>query len=156
MQLLKSTFSKLYIRTRFWLLIISCFFLISKLNLIMISKSTQYLFCLQGRLVYENYFSSSATILRSLVGIIQNRLTIPASPVLETPSPSVFNSRYNNDFIKQNVFIKILKLLKRQHFQWHNFFISKMSQPVIKLLQQQHLLYFIYCNYSEQLGLIYI
>jgi len=46
----------------------------------------------QGRLVYENYFSSSATILRSLVGIIQNRLTIPASPVLETPSPSVFNS----------------------------------------------------------------
>ena len=44
--------------------------------------------------MYENYFSSSHTILQSLLGVIQNRLTIPASPVKETPSPSVFNSSF--------------------------------------------------------------
>jgi len=49
----------------------------------------------QGRLVFENYFSSMDRVLSSLVGVIRSRLQIPANPLSDTLAPSVFNSSFS-------------------------------------------------------------
>jgi len=49
----------------------------------------------QGRLLLQNYFSSQSTVLDSLLAVMQRRLTIPALPFVDSPSPSVFNDSFN-------------------------------------------------------------
>jgi len=48
----------------------------------------------QGRLVFENYFSSGLTMMKTMLAVIQTRLSIPPLPVQDTSSPSVFNSSF--------------------------------------------------------------
>jgi len=48
----------------------------------------------QGRLILQTYLSSPSAVLDTLVAVVRQRLTIPALPWTETPSPSVFNSSF--------------------------------------------------------------
>lgn len=49
---------------------------------------------IQGRLFFQTYFSSTHSILDMLLAVIRTRLQIPAKPVPEEPSPSVFPSSF--------------------------------------------------------------
>ncbi|XP_033726991.1 exostosin-like 3 [Pecten maximus] len=48
----------------------------------------------QGRFVYETYFGTSYSIFNTILAIVRTRLTIPAVPVADAPSPSVFNTTF--------------------------------------------------------------
>lgn len=48
----------------------------------------------QGRLILETYLSSPGNMIQSVLGVIRHRLSIPALPFLDTPSPSVFNKSF--------------------------------------------------------------
>jgi len=47
-----------------------------------------------GRLVYETFFSSTKAIVDTTLALIRHRLRIPAFPIQDEPSPSVFNSSF--------------------------------------------------------------
>jgi len=49
----------------------------------------------QGRLLLQNYFSSPSKVLNSLLAVMRHRLTIPALPFADSPSPSVFNASFS-------------------------------------------------------------
>ena len=49
----------------------------------------------QGRLLLQTYFSSPSTVLDSLLAVMRRRLTIPALPFADSPSPSVFNASFS-------------------------------------------------------------
>jgi len=48
----------------------------------------------QGRLILETYLSSYKTMVQAMLGVLRHRLTIPALPFQDTPSPSVFNKTF--------------------------------------------------------------
>lgn len=49
----------------------------------------------QGRLILQSYLSSPAAVMASLLAAVRHRLTIPALPWPDSPSPSVFNSSFS-------------------------------------------------------------
>lgn len=49
---------------------------------------------LKGRFLFENYFSSTLKIVNSLLAILRTRLSIPAAPIHDVPSVSVFNDSF--------------------------------------------------------------
>ena len=49
----------------------------------------------QGRMILQTYLSSPSAVLSSLLGAIRQRLTIPALPWPDTPSPSVFPASFS-------------------------------------------------------------
>lgn len=48
----------------------------------------------QGRLILETYLSSPENVMKAVLGVMRQRLTIPALPFIDTPSPSVFNKTF--------------------------------------------------------------
>ncbi|ESP03371.1 hypothetical protein LOTGIDRAFT_137450 [Lottia gigantea] len=48
----------------------------------------------QGRFFWESYFSTTENILDTTLAVIRTRLQIPPKPVLDEPSPSVFNASF--------------------------------------------------------------
>ncbi|XP_021341980.1 exostosin-like 3, partial [Mizuhopecten yessoensis] len=48
----------------------------------------------QGRFVYETYFGTSYSMFNTVLALVRTRLTIPAVPVADVPSPSVFNTTF--------------------------------------------------------------
>ncbi|KAE9542716.1 hypothetical protein AGLY_002627 [Aphis glycines] len=48
----------------------------------------------QGRMLYEKYFGTIQAILDTTLAIIRNRIGIPPMPVIDTPSPSIFNEHF--------------------------------------------------------------
>ncbi|XP_070534732.1 exostosin-like 3 [Ptychodera flava] len=48
----------------------------------------------QGRFFYENYFSSTKSVLDTILATIRTRLNIPAVTIPDAPSPSVFNEGF--------------------------------------------------------------
>lgn len=47
-----------------------------------------------GRLVFETFFGSTRAIVDSTLALVRHRLRIPAFPIQDEPSPSVFNSSF--------------------------------------------------------------
>jgi len=47
-----------------------------------------------GRLVFETFFGSTKVIVDTTLALIRHRLRIPAFPIQDEPSPSVFNSTF--------------------------------------------------------------
>merc|ERR1719509_630755 len=74
----------------------------------------------QGRLILQTYLSSPSAVLDTLVAVVRQRLTIPALPWTETPSPSVFNSSFRRNFSSV--------LLHSSH-QWNTLFSPHLSAP---------------------------
>ncbi|XP_015365982.1 PREDICTED: exostosin-3 [Diuraphis noxia] len=48
----------------------------------------------QGRMLYEKYFGTIQSILDTTLAVIRNRIGIPPTPVIDTPSPSIFNEHF--------------------------------------------------------------
>jgi len=48
----------------------------------------------QGRLIHETYLSKHESMIQAMLGVIRHRLSIPALPFVDTPSPSVFNKSF--------------------------------------------------------------
>ncbi len=48
----------------------------------------------QGRIFWETHLGSTRAVLDTVLGVLRSRLRIPAFPVREEPSPSVFNDTY--------------------------------------------------------------
>lgn len=48
----------------------------------------------KGRFIYETYFGTTYSIFNTALAIVRTRLNIPAIPVNDVPSPSVFNSTF--------------------------------------------------------------
>ena len=48
----------------------------------------------QGRIYWETYMGSTQSVINTILAIVRNRLHIPAYPMLDEPSPSVFNDTY--------------------------------------------------------------
>jgi len=48
----------------------------------------------QGRLILETYLSTDGTMVQAMMGVLRHRLSIPALPFKDTPSPSVFNKSF--------------------------------------------------------------
>jgi alpha-1,4-N-acetylglucosaminyltransferase EXTL3 len=48
----------------------------------------------QGRLIFETFFGTTKSIVDTLFAVIRRRLRIPAYPVRDEPSPSVFNETF--------------------------------------------------------------
>lgn len=48
----------------------------------------------QGRLIFEAVFGTTKSIVDSLLAVIRRRLQIPAYPIMDEPSPSVFNETF--------------------------------------------------------------
>lgn len=53
----------------------------------------------QGRMLYEKYFGTIQAILDTTLAIIRNRIGIPPMPVIDTPSPSIFNEHFKVSFL---------------------------------------------------------
>ena len=70
---------------------------ITELHLLLRTLPHSDLFALkrQGRLLLQTYLSSPGAVLASLLAVLRHRLTIPALPWPDTPSPSVFNSSFS-------------------------------------------------------------
>jgi len=49
----------------------------------------------QGRLVYENYFSSPEQVFSAVLGLLRQRIQIPATPIPDVRSSSVFNDSFS-------------------------------------------------------------
>jgi len=49
----------------------------------------------QGRLILEHYLSTKRQVIQSLLNVVRHRLSIPALPFIDTPSPSVFNETFS-------------------------------------------------------------
>ena len=49
----------------------------------------------RGRLFYESYFGSTHNIMKTIIATVRTRLNIPASPISDVDSPSVFNSSFS-------------------------------------------------------------
>jgi len=47
-----------------------------------------------GRLVFETFFGSTSAIVDTLLTLVRHRLRIPAFPIQDEPSPSVFNNSF--------------------------------------------------------------
>ena len=47
-----------------------------------------------GRLVFETFFGSTKAIVDTTLAVVRHRLRIPAFPIQDEPSPSVFNSSF--------------------------------------------------------------
>jgi len=47
-----------------------------------------------GRLLFETFFGSTKAIVDTTLSLVRHRLRIPASPIQDEPSPSVFNSSF--------------------------------------------------------------
>ena len=48
----------------------------------------------QGRILWEKYFGSIQSIVDSVVAVFRHRIGIPPPPILDEPSPSVFNETF--------------------------------------------------------------
>ena len=48
----------------------------------------------QGRIFWETYMGSTQSIINTVLATVRTRLHIPAFPMLDEPSPSVFNDTY--------------------------------------------------------------
>ena len=48
----------------------------------------------QGRIYWETYLGSTQSVMNTILAILRTRLHIPAFPMLDEPSPSVFNDTY--------------------------------------------------------------
>jgi alpha-1,4-N-acetylglucosaminyltransferase EXTL3 len=53
----------------------------------------------QGRMLYEKYFGTIQAILDTTLAVIRNRIGIPPLPVIDTPSPSIFNEHFKVSFL---------------------------------------------------------
>ncbi|XP_065294539.2 exostosin-3 [Dermacentor albipictus] len=49
----------------------------------------------RGRLLWENYLSTTSRMINTVLSLVRTRLGIPAPPSHEEPSPSVFNSTFH-------------------------------------------------------------
>jgi len=47
-----------------------------------------------GRLVFETFFSSTKAVVDTTLALVRHRLRIPAFPIPDEPSPSIFNSSF--------------------------------------------------------------
>lgn len=65
---------------------------ITELNALLRTVTTADLLQLrrQGRFLWENYFSTRKSILYTTLAAVRTRLSLPAEPLLASPSPSVF------------------------------------------------------------------
>ncbi|XP_050542676.1 exostosin-3 isoform X2 [Daktulosphaira vitifoliae] len=48
----------------------------------------------QGRMLYEKYLSTVQAVLDTTLSIVRNRIGIPPLPVIDIPSPSIFNENF--------------------------------------------------------------
>lgn len=69
---------------------------ITELHFLLRSLPDSDLFAMkrQGRLVWQSYLGSGPAVAASLLNVIRSRLGIPAAPITEEPSPSVFNGSF--------------------------------------------------------------
>jgi len=50
-------------------------------------------------MLYEKYFGTIQSILDTTLAVIRNRIGIPPTPVIDTPSPSIFNEHFKVSFL---------------------------------------------------------
>lgn len=48
----------------------------------------------QGRMLYEKYLGTVQAVLDTTLSIVRNRIGIPPLPVIDIPSPSIFNENF--------------------------------------------------------------
>ncbi|XP_064597614.1 exostosin-3-like isoform X1 [Liolophura sinensis] len=48
----------------------------------------------QGRFLWETYFGSTERLVETLLAVVRTRLQIPPVPVMDSPSPSIFNTSF--------------------------------------------------------------
>lgn len=48
----------------------------------------------QGRFLWETYFGSTQRLVETLLAVVRTRLQIPPIPIMDSPSPSIFNSSF--------------------------------------------------------------
>lgn len=68
-------------------------------------------------MLYEKYFGTIQSILDTTLAIIRNRIGIPPLPVINTPSPSIFNENFkvslycvNTLFVLNSIFTFLASL----------------------------------------------